>query len=534
MSDPHHQSSKANFVESSWAFWGPEPMNVYKSAALTVGPTLCRKWPDVQLHFAGICASTYWPSIHSFFPNSNLTSCKVAAWEGHQLPWTWIGELLFEPPNLRELHLVHGKPWTFEQSRPKIVVHDDRTFKQLPALKTLIIEGYDWNHSPWENCNLWNWSSITHIELRHVAVHRFLHHVPHQDLSGLKIFIEKQHSADSNETQRERKTQLLCSLIRHTTALEQLEIECHTQKSDIVSSIAQNGSHIRTLSLLCIGWRFSGSWTPLTVDQLRTIGSSCPQLMEIEVDLTLPPLPHTLPAIFQSTSTIAPTPASTVVTRSKSRVENPKLEAYNTNRGHSRIGELREGASERRLPSWYSTAYFVEKYQEPSYICPDRKRGQLRTAGEQRKHPDEVEDEYLNWKWNHRKEEVAAALKDSIHDDPTPALAEFRNLRRLKIYTRVYYFVAPEYTSATFSRMRETVQHWLNELLQMKTGASFEEVVFHVESEVMNAEINFKMTNLESIYTYTGERNSDGDAKICEDRSRWDEMSAEAKARERR
>ena len=41
----------------------------------------------------------------------------------------------------------------------------------------------------------------------------------------------------------------------------------------------------------------------------------------------------------------------------------------------------------------------------------------------------EVEDEYLTWKRNYRKEEVAAALKGSIHDDPTPALAGFRNLR---------------------------------------------------------------------------------------------------------
>ena len=226
-------------------------------------------------------------------------------------------------------------------------------------LKTLIIEGYDWNHSPWENCNLSNWSSITHLELRHVEVHKFLYHVPHQDLSGLKVFIEKQHPANSNERQRERKTELLCSLIRHTTALEQLEIGCHTQKSDIVCSIAQNGSHIRTLSLLCIVWRFSASWTPLTVDQSRTISSSCPQLMGIDVDLALPPVPHMLSATSQSAPTIARTAASTVVTRSMSRVGNPKLEAYDTNRGHSRIGELREVPTKKELPSWYLAAYIT-------------------------------------------------------------------------------------------------------------------------------------------------------------------------------
>lgn len=57
------------------------------------------------------------------------------------------------------------------------------------------------------------------------------------------------------------KPELLCSLTRHTTALEQLDIECHTQKSDIVSPIVQDGSHIRTLNFLRIGCRFSSSST---------------------------------------------------------------------------------------------------------------------------------------------------------------------------------------------------------------------------------------------------------------------------------
>ena len=433
-----------------------------------------------------------------------------------------VRELLFERPKVQELHLVHGKRWNWEGDSPKIDVQDDWTFKHLPALRTLIIEGYDWNHSPWENCNLWNWSSITHLELRRVDVDEFLYHVPHQDLSGLRIFIEKQQSGDFNVRRNEKKTRLLCSLIRRTTALQQLEIECLTQKSDIVSSIAQNGSHIRTLSLLYVGWRFSPWWTPLTVDQLRTIGSSCPQLMEIDVDLALPPVPHMPSATSQSAPTMTRTAASTVVTRSMSRVENPTLEADNTNRGHSRIGELREVATTKGLPSWYLEAYITEKYQEPSPICPDRMR----------KYHAEAEDNYLTWKLKLRKGEVAAALKNSLHDDPAPALAGFRNLRRLNIFTKVYHFVPPEDDSATFSRTLEMVQHWLNRLLQMKTGASFEEVVFYVNTEVMNAEINFIKSNLHSVYTFTGERSSDGNPEIREDRRVWRDMPAKARARD--
>ena len=122
-------------------------------------------------------------------------------------------------------------------------------------------------------------------------------------------------------------------------------------------------------------------------------------------------------------------------------------------------------------------------------------------------------------------------MENSLHDDPAPALAGFRNLRQLNIFTRVYRCVPQEYISVTLSRTRETVQHWLNRILLMKTGASFEEVVLHAESEVMNAEISFKLSNLRSIYNYKGKRNSNGNVEICEDRSLWHDMPAKAKAR---
>ena len=87
--------------------------------------------------------------------------------------------------------------------RPKIRVHKDR--KSLPALRTLIIDGYDMNYSQGEMSNLRNWSNITHLELTNVQAIELLQHVPPQDLAGLKTFVEK---CDSNyeEGNYKRKT----------------------------------------------------------------------------------------------------------------------------------------------------------------------------------------------------------------------------------------------------------------------------------------------------------------------------------------
>ena len=512
--NPYRQSSRANRFESSWAFWGPEATNVHESANITIGTALCNTWPNVQLHLEGICASIYQPSHYRNFPNSNLISCKFARSQKYELPI--IRELLFERPSLQELHLVDGRsPWS-GWTRPTNEVQKDSIFKHLPALKVLIIDGNDWDHSTWENANLWNWSNITHLELRNVIVDMFLHYVPPQCLSGLKVFIAQ----PSLDDYRIHSTPSLCSLMKNTTVLQKLEIRCETQKSEIVSLIARNGMHIRTLSLLSFDRYFGSCWTPLTFDQLMAICSNCPQLMEMKVDLALPTVPHMLCSSSPSTSTIIRTPTSIIVTRSMSKMENAKLKASDTFQNPSRNERPREEETKKELPSWYLGAYRREKYRDPSYIPPERQADQLRTAREVGKDLAQVEDDYLAWKRNHRKEEVAAALKKSqIYVDPTAALAGSHNLRRLTIFARISHFVPPEETSATFNRTRYTVQQWLDGLLSRKAGADFEKVVFHVQSEAMHEEIDIQLRQHFTTHTYEGKRSRNGQAKIREDKN---------------
>ena len=140
----------------------------------------------------------------------------------------------------------------------------------------------------------------------------------------------------------------------------------------------------------------------------------------------------------------------------------------------------------------------------------------------------QANDEFETWQRDHRKEEVAA-LKNQIHANLESAPTKFRNIRRLTIFTRMNHFVAPESNNRTYTRTRAVVKTWLNELLLTKKGASFEKVIVHVRSEVVNEVLYVKPEILELKYVYAGRKDADGDAEILEDNSLFYVAVAEAR-----
>lgn len=502
-----------NLRSFTWAYWPSETTSLHESANSTIGPALCKRWPYVQLHFEEVRASSYQPLVFENFPTSNLVSCRIAAWEKRELPM--IRELLFERPRLQELRLLHGRYVNTASLRPKIEVHEDQNTKCLPALKTLVIDGYDWNHWQWEISNLWDWSNITHLELKDVQVIELLQHVPLQDLSGLKIFIEKC-TSNYDESNHGRKSKLLRRLVRHTTALEELKIHCETQKSEIVSAVARNCSHLRTLRLRCLRPYHELLRTALTLDQLGTLGSNCPHLMEIEVDVALPTFSHAVYAKSRSTSKIIGTPASTTITRSMNRTQNAKREDDDKIRDHVNNAKLGEAQAKQNIPHWYMEAYHSEMYDKPSYASFRRMDG-LDSSSIFRGIPyAQARNEYLAWKQIHRKEEVAT-MRNQARANSAPALAKFRNLRRLRVFARLHHFTGQEPDDKTCARTRKAVQSWLNELLSMKQGANFEEVVVYATVDVINEkQYSFPELSPDLTFTYTGKMDVKGNAELQE------------------
>lgn len=238
------------------------------------------------------------------------------------------------------------------------------------------------------------------------------------------------------------------------------------------------------------------SWlTPSTVDQLKQpvdqldiIDSGCPQLMEMEVDLTLP---SSSSASSGSKSTVATTPTSTVTTGSISKIQEAKRDATGTDRRRFNDRAMRRSAARNKTPSWYVKAYLIEQFSEPRSACIRLIQGLDAIVRKKGMDFDRANDEFEAWQRNHREEEVVA-FKKRLDANPAPVLTKLRNLRRLTIFATMNHFVALESSHQTCTRTLRATKNWIKELLLTKEGVGFEEVIVHIRNEVVNAEHDVK------------------------------------------
>ena len=420
-----------------------------------------------------------------------------------------IKDLLFERPKLQRLHLIKKSGYHVASWNPKIETSRDQSIKRLPALKELVINSYNWDHSPWETANLWDWSNITYLELRNVQVINFLSRIQPQDFSGLKSFIE-QCTSNYDKLSHREKSKLLCNFLQHTPVLEELDITCDTQSTPIASTITQRCPRLRTLSLRSFSIFRKSWWKALSVDDLSTIGSSCPQLMEIKLDLEFP-MVQSVP----SDSSRSRLRTTRIMTRSMSRAQTAKRKAIGTN-GIQLVdgyGEKAKAKAKQEIPSWYMETYLEEGPGRTSWSRQDHLEY---TADQQGISYKKARKDYLAWKRKHHKDEVAT-LRNQVYADPTPALAGFRNLRRLAIFTRLCLIAKPRSGDDLHAKALETVRTWLNGLLLTKQGAEFEEVTYNVVTHMVNEDVNVKTGSDHMIYEYAGVRDADGAAEIQED-----------------
>ena len=423
-----------------------------------------------------------------------------------------VNDLLFERPRLQQLHLIQNR--SFESGGtislyPKIDAHQDQSIKRLPALKVLIIDGYNWDHSPWESTNLWDWSNITYLKLTDVQAINFLSRIQPQYFSGLKSFIEETNLNFEKESHHRSKSAMLLRLVQLTTALEDLKITCDTQNTPIVSTIAQYCLRLRTLSLRSCSSTQKSWWRAMSVDQLSTLSASCPQLMDLDLDLTFPNFQYEPSVSSVSGPRTATTATSTIMTRSMSRAQTAKRNANGTDLYQLGDEDDLVAEAKQKIPRWYIDVYLEEG---PGRSCQSRRDHTEATAREQQIPWEQAWYEYRAWKLKQN-----AALRNQVHADPILALAEFRNLRRLAIFTRLYFIIAPDSDDDIRARNREPVRKWLNGLLSTKQGAKFEEVTFHVGCRMVSEDADLMMRQGDMIYKYTGGRDADGAAEISED-----------------
>lgn len=306
---------------------------------------------------------------------------------------------------------------------PRVNEPQSATGERLPALQELVLDGYGWSHSNWAAVNFWDWSNITHLELRNTQVDRFLRTVPLQYLSGLRNLITDSGAQVDRGVGRDR---LLCSLVRQTSCLEELRVKYDVEKSELLSAIARNGSCLRSLELRCLDKYRTSEWSPLSGEDLAEIGSGCPRLMDLTVDMAWP-------------ETLSGNPQSETSRRISVSLSPPPITAL-------------------------------------TIISP------LTTNKESHPRPPPP--------------------KNPPQSTPPHPLSALRNLRHLKITTRLIHRIEPEDSDITHARTSTAVRAWLTDLVAAKQGAGFEKVTIHVRCKRISAGKGAHAWNAEARFGY--------------------------------
>ena len=177
---------------------------------------------------------------------------------------------------------------------PRVTVCDDaiQPSERMPAVKELVLDGYMWNHSPATAVNFWNWSRITHLELRRVPIIPFLSTVTPEHLVHLRTFKTDVFCPEIVPTFEGCK--LLIRLLNGIKALENLSISLHIDRIDedlkgnLVRAISRHGGSLRSFQF----WEQKEDTSPLlphvptSPTQINCVAKLKPWLINV-VELSL-------------------------------------------------------------------------------------------------------------------------------------------------------------------------------------------------------------------------------------------------------
>ena len=208
---------------------------------------LIRCRPQLRLHLTRQELDVSSTQLLSAINPLQLVSCEIINYHcsSASADRSPIQNFLLGKENLEILHLT----CTGEGVAIPDVAIEPR--ERMPAVKELILDGYSWDHSPTTAVKFWNWSRISHLELRRVIVTPFLSTVTPEHLVHLRTF--KTDGCFSGMSWDFEVCQLLIWLVRGIKALEHLSIFLHIDPNDndlkdnLVRAISGHGSSLKSL-----------------------------------------------------------------------------------------------------------------------------------------------------------------------------------------------------------------------------------------------------------------------------------------------
>lgn len=209
-------------------------------------------------------------------PPCFLTSFKVIGWKKGD--YQDIKTFILGRPELKTVHLI-GEPQPLPYA---CATFEDRRInpqERMSAVKELILENYYWGHSPNTAVNFWNWTKVTHLELKNISMIKFLRTVPPKHIEKLKRLVLSQDGGQ----QLGKVTTLMCDLVHKIHALERLSLTCHARQ--VITSILKHGPTLRSLELYDCPGSKSTYWATLSEADLEAIDASCPNIMELGLEV---------------------------------------------------------------------------------------------------------------------------------------------------------------------------------------------------------------------------------------------------------
>ena len=152
--------------------------------------------------------------------------------------------------------------------------------ERMPAVSTLTLRSYDWDHSPETVRRHWDFSRLRHLALSSVPVYNFLRSLGQTDLVGLTSLRVHEGAYVATERREEASHGLYLLVKSRIRALDALDIQCDARVFGH-DAILRHGDTLRELR-----FRHHAQDTHLTLDQLRQLseGLPCLQLLELDVE----------------------------------------------------------------------------------------------------------------------------------------------------------------------------------------------------------------------------------------------------------
>lgn len=158
--------------------------------------------------------------------------------------------------------------------------------ERIPAVSTLSLKSYDWNHSREAVRKHWDLSRLRCLTLSSVPVFDFLKSISPDDLRDLRTLVVHDSLAHTPDRREDASRGLYSLLKEHIEALETLDLTCHTRLFHI-DAITGHGRSLRELRFRDhVGFQHDDNPCPtFNPSEVTTLANCLPFVHTLELDM---------------------------------------------------------------------------------------------------------------------------------------------------------------------------------------------------------------------------------------------------------